>query len=200
MTALALAERLDMPRLASDIRTTLVGLERRAARPSRSSRRCARRSTRRPRGRRRQRRAARRCSCSATTTSTGASSPQADAAFERDGRARGPRARPWVPYAAEARWMHARLAEAAGPAGTRRCACSTSSRRGRAPRSTRALLDRHARPDPGRRAASRAGEPGPQPARVLAAGGPGRDHRRRRRARAPRAAPATRPLRSRRTA
>ena len=40
MTALALAERLDMPRLASDIRTTLVGLERKGGPPSPWSRRC----------------------------------------------------------------------------------------------------------------------------------------------------------------
>ncbi len=106
MTALALAERLDMPRLASDIRTTLVGLERngdspeslveslRAAIDQALRSRClqrrapgaapARQPPHRPGRVRRGRRDLRAC-----------------------GRARPrPRARPWVPYAAEARWIH----------------------------------------------------------------------------------------------
>ena len=104
MTALALAERLDMPRLASDIRTTLVGLEKRGG-PSESLVEALQ-------------------SAIASAVDAGASNTElrallllgnhyldnaqfelADAAFRRAtsrGRSEGT---PWVPYAAEARWM-----------------------------------------------------------------------------------------------
>jgi DNA-binding CsgD family transcriptional regulator len=105
MTALALAERLDMPRLASDIRTTLVGLEKKGG-PSESLIEALR-------------------SAIAGAVDAGASNTElrallllgnhhldnaefaeADDAFQQAidrGRAEGI---PWVPYAAEARWMH----------------------------------------------------------------------------------------------
>jgi len=106
MTALALAERLDMPRLASDIRTTLVGLERKSG-PSESLIEALQ-------------------SAIEQAADAGASDAElrgllllgnhhldrgefleADEAFGRNtirARAEGT---PWVPYAAEARWMHA---------------------------------------------------------------------------------------------
>jgi DNA-binding CsgD family transcriptional regulator len=104
MTALALAERLDMPRLASDIRTTLVGLEKKGG-PSESLVEALR-------------------SAIAGAVDAGASNTElrallllgnhhldnaefadADEAFSQaTTRAKGT---PWVPYAAEARWMHA---------------------------------------------------------------------------------------------
>ncbi len=106
MTALALAERLDMPRLASDIRTTLVGLEKKGG-PSESLVEALR-------------------SAIAGAVDAGAANTElrallllgnhhldnadfeaADEAFTRAttrGKAEGT---PWVPYAAEARWMHA---------------------------------------------------------------------------------------------
>jgi DNA-binding CsgD family transcriptional regulator/tetratricopeptide (TPR) repeat protein len=106
MTALALAERLDMPRLASDIRTTLVGLEKKGG-PSESLVEALR-------------------SAIAGAVDAGASNTElrallllgnhhldnaefaaADEAFTRaTARARA-EGTPWVPYAAEARWMNA---------------------------------------------------------------------------------------------
>ena len=104
MTALALAERLDMPRLASDIRTTLVGLQRGGSSEAlvealRSAIEQAQKAD-------------------AATAELRAlhllgnhhldrgEFREADAAFERTtvrARAEGT---PWVPYAAEARWLH----------------------------------------------------------------------------------------------
>ena len=128
MTALALAERLDMPRLASDIRTTLVGLEQKGG-PSESLVEALR-------------------SAIDGAVEAGAANTElrallllgnhhldqaefaeADAAFSRCDHARQGRGHPWVPYAAEARWMHARLAGHAGPVGRRARACSTPPRR-----------------------------------------------------------------------
>jgi DNA-binding CsgD family transcriptional regulator/tetratricopeptide (TPR) repeat protein len=105
MAALALAERLDMPRLASDIRTTLVGLERSVSPESIAEALRA---------------------ASDEAAAAGAANAElrallllghhhldlgdfrsADEAFERTrvrARAAGT---PWVPYAAEARWTHA---------------------------------------------------------------------------------------------
>src|SRR4051794_11324780 len=106
MTALALAERLDMPRLASDIRTTLVGLEKKGG-PSESLVEALRSAI------------AGAVDVGAATTELrallllgnhhldNAEFAEADEAFERAtvrARAEGT---PWVPYAAEARWMHA---------------------------------------------------------------------------------------------
>ena len=105
MTALALAERLDMPRLASDIRTTLVGLERNGDSPESLIE-----SLR---------------SAIDQAAQAGASNAElrallllgnhhldqgefaaADETFERaTARARA-EGTPWVPYAAEARWIH----------------------------------------------------------------------------------------------
>ncbi|HEY3530229.1 MAG TPA: AAA family ATPase [Nocardioides sp.] len=105
MTGLALAERLDMPRLASDIRTTLVGLEKKGG-PSESLVQALRSAI------------AGAVDAGAATTELrallllgmhhldNAEFDEADAAFERAttrGRAEGT---PWVPYAAEARWMN----------------------------------------------------------------------------------------------
>jgi DNA-binding CsgD family transcriptional regulator/tetratricopeptide (TPR) repeat protein len=105
MAALALAERLDMPRLASDIRTTLVGLERSVSPESIAEALRA---------------------ASEEAAAVGAATAelrallllghhyldlgdftQADEAFERNrvrARAVGT---PWIPWAAEARWTHA---------------------------------------------------------------------------------------------
>src|SRR3954447_17135087 len=106
MTALALAERLDMPRLASDIRTTLVGLERKGdssealvdallAAIDQAARAGAGNTELRgllllgnhhlDRGEFR----------------------EADEAFERNAVRAKAEGTPWVPYAAEARWLHA---------------------------------------------------------------------------------------------
>ncbi len=105
MTALALAERLDMPRLASDIRTTLVGLDRSVSPESIVG--------------------ALRAAIDDAAAAGAANAEmrallllghhhldrgefrEADEAFGRGvirGRAAGT---PWVPYAAEARWAHA---------------------------------------------------------------------------------------------
>ncbi|WP_191907832.1 helix-turn-helix transcriptional regulator [Nocardioides cynanchi] len=105
MAALALAERLDMPRLASDIRTTLVGLERSVSPESIAEALRA---------------------ASEDAAAAGAANAElrallllghhhldlgefgrADEAFERTrARARAV-GTPWVPWAAEARWTHA---------------------------------------------------------------------------------------------
>jgi DNA-binding CsgD family transcriptional regulator len=107
MTALALAERLDMPRLASDIRTTLAGLEGKGDGGSAESLVESLRSA------------------IDQAALAGASNAElrallllgnhhldrgefaeADRTFERaTARARA-EGTPWVPYAAEARWMH----------------------------------------------------------------------------------------------
>jgi DNA-binding CsgD family transcriptional regulator len=106
MTGLALAERLDMPRLASDIRTTLVGLEKKGG-PSESLVEALR-------------------SAIAGAVDAGASNTElrallllgnhhldnaefaeADDAFEQATTRAKAEGTPWVPYAAEARWMHA---------------------------------------------------------------------------------------------
>jgi DNA-binding CsgD family transcriptional regulator len=106
MTALALAERLDMPRLASDIRTTLVGLEKKGG-PSESLVEALR-------------------SAIAGAVDAGAANTElrallllgnhhldnaefeaADEAFTRATTRANAAGTPWVPYAAEARWMHA---------------------------------------------------------------------------------------------
>ncbi len=105
MTGLALAERLDMPRLASDIRTTLAGLEGKAGSPEslvESLRAAIDQAAR-----------------------AGASNAElrallllgnhhldrgefadADRTFERAAARARAEGTPWVPYAAEARWMH----------------------------------------------------------------------------------------------
>ena len=166
MTALALAERLDMPRLASDIRTTLVGLERRAARPSPWSRRCApaidqARPTPAP-----PTPSCAACSCSATTTSTRGEFAEADEAFTRGhdpgqggGHARGcptpPRRAGCTPCRCEmqGRWDDALRV------------LDTSSARSSPPIYRRAAARRTRAADPGRPAATPAGErAGPQPA------------------------------------
>jgi DNA-binding CsgD family transcriptional regulator len=105
MTGLALAERLDMPRLASDIRTTLVGLEKKGG-PSEPLVQALRSAI------------AGAVDAGAATTELrallllgmhhldNAEFEEADAAFVRAttrGKAEGT---PWVPYAAEARWMN----------------------------------------------------------------------------------------------
>ena len=106
MTALALAERLDMPRLASDIRTTLVGLEKKGG-PSESLVEALR-------------------SAIDGAVDVGAATTElrallllgnhhldraeftaADEAFSRATTRALAEGTPWVPYAAEARWMHA---------------------------------------------------------------------------------------------
>jgi DNA-binding NarL/FixJ family response regulator len=105
MTALALAERLDMPRLASDIRTTLVGLEKKGG-PSESLVEALR-------------------SAIAGAVDAGASNTElrallllgnhhldnaefaeADEAFQQATTRAKAEGTPWVPYAAEARWMN----------------------------------------------------------------------------------------------
>ena len=105
MTALALAERLDMPRMASDIRTTLVGLEGKGASPESMVE-----SLR---------------SAIDQAADAGASISElrgllllgshyvdrgefaaADQTFERAATRARAVGTPWVPYAAEARWLH----------------------------------------------------------------------------------------------
>jgi DNA-binding CsgD family transcriptional regulator len=105
MTGLAMAERLDMPRLASDIRTTLVGLEKKGG-PSETMVEALR-------------------SAIAGAVEAGASNTElrallllgnhhldraeftlADEAFTRAMERARAEGTPWVPYAAEARWMH----------------------------------------------------------------------------------------------
>ena len=73
MTALALAERLDMPRLASDVRTTLAALDRGSPESLVVALQAAidRRPSQAP-----PTPSSGRCSCSATTTSDAASSPR----------------------------------------------------------------------------------------------------------------------------
>jgi DNA-binding CsgD family transcriptional regulator len=106
MTGLALAERLDMPRLASDIRTTLVGLEKKGG-PSESLVEALRSAI------------AGAVDVGAATTELrallllgnhhldNAEFAQADDAFEQATIRAKAEGTPWVPYAAEARWMHA---------------------------------------------------------------------------------------------
>ena len=156
MTALALAERLDMPRLASDVRTTLAGLERSglargAARPP-----CEAAIDRAAGRGRRQRRAARRCfllghpylgprpSSPRPTMASAAPSPAAGRAGTPVGalRRRGP---------LEPR----RVAQAAGAAGTTRCGCSTSTREVAPPIYARACSTATAARRSWRRAATR---------------------------------------------
>jgi DNA-binding CsgD family transcriptional regulator len=105
MTGLALAERLDMPRLASDIRTTLVSLEKKGG-TSESLVEALR-------------------SAIAGAVEVGASNTElrallllgnhhldnaefaeADEVFARATERAQAEGTPWVPYAAEARWMH----------------------------------------------------------------------------------------------
>ena len=179
MAALALAERLDMPRLASDIRTTLVGLERSVS----------------PEAIVEALRAA-----IDQASAAGADNAElrgllllghhhldrgefalADEVFE-EATIRGREAgTPWIPFAAEARWSHAMsLSSRAG--GTRRCACSTSSATSPPP-IYHALFTATRADILAARGDSTRGRPGARPARVLAARGPDRDHRRHRRAR-----------------
>src|SRR4051794_20826917 len=106
MTALALAERLDMPRLASDIRTTLAGLKEKGG-----SAESLVESLR---------------SAIDLAAAAGASNAElrallllgnhhidrgefaeADETFERAAARARAEGTPWVPYAAEARWIHA---------------------------------------------------------------------------------------------
>jgi DNA-binding CsgD family transcriptional regulator len=106
MTALALAERLDMPRLASDIRTTLVGLEKKGG-PSESLVEALRSAI------------AGAIDVGAATTELrallllgnhhldNAEFAEADDAFKQATVRAKAEGTPWVPYAAEARWMHA---------------------------------------------------------------------------------------------
>jgi DNA-binding CsgD family transcriptional regulator/tetratricopeptide (TPR) repeat protein len=106
MTGLALAERLDMPRLASDIRTTLVGLEQKGE-PSESLIEALRTAI------------AGAAEVGAATTELrallllghlhleNAEFEEADAAFTRNTTRAKAEGTPWVPYAAEARWTHA---------------------------------------------------------------------------------------------
>jgi DNA-binding CsgD family transcriptional regulator len=106
MTALALAERLDMPRLASDIRTTLVGMETLGA-PSESLVEALRSAIDDA------------VDAGATTTELRAllllghvhlekaEFDEADAAFTRNTMRAKAEGTPWVPYAAEARWTYA---------------------------------------------------------------------------------------------
>ncbi len=105
MTALALAERLDMPRLASDIRTTLVGLEKKGG-PSESLVEALRTAI------------AGAVDAGASNTELrallllgnhhldNAQFAEADEAFRQATTRAGAEGTPWVPYAAEARWMH----------------------------------------------------------------------------------------------
>jgi DNA-binding CsgD family transcriptional regulator len=105
MSALSMAERLDMPRLASDIRTTLVGLDRSVSPEAIAE--------------------ALRAAIDEASAAGARNAelrgllllghhhldlgefPEADAAFER-ATARGREiGTPWVPWAAEARWTHA---------------------------------------------------------------------------------------------
>ena len=106
MTALALAERLDMPRLASDIRTTLVGLEKKGG-PSESLIEALRTAI------------AGAVEAGASNTELrallllgnhhldNAEFAEADDAFQQATTRAKAEGTPWVPYAAEARWMHA---------------------------------------------------------------------------------------------
>jgi DNA-binding CsgD family transcriptional regulator len=106
MTALALAERLDMPRLASDIRTTLVGLEKKGG-PSESLVEALRTAI------------AGAVDAGASNTELrallllgnhhldNAEFAEADEAFTQATTRAKTEGTPWVPYAAEARWMHA---------------------------------------------------------------------------------------------
>ena len=81
---------------------------------------------------------------------------------------------PWVPYAAEARWMHAVSLRAPGPLGRR---ATRARHRGRSPpRSTRAAHGHAGRRSWSARGDAARGRPGAQPPRVLASGGPDRDH------------------------
>jgi DNA-binding CsgD family transcriptional regulator len=105
MTALALAERLDMPRLASDIRTTLIGLEREDGPPESLVE------------------ALKAAIEQAAAAGAGiaelrallllgnhhldrAEFALADEALARAGVRARAEGTPWVPYAAEARWLH----------------------------------------------------------------------------------------------
>jgi DNA-binding CsgD family transcriptional regulator len=106
MTGLALSERLDMPRLASDIRTTLVGLEQKGG-PAESLIEALRSAIDGA------------VEVGAVTTELrallllgnhhldSAEFAEADAAFGRATTRAKAEGTPWVPYAAEARWMHA---------------------------------------------------------------------------------------------
>src|SRR4029078_8242304 len=106
MPALALADRLDRPRLASDIRTTLGGLERKGA-PSETLVQALRSAIE----------GAAEAGASNTELRAllllgnhhldNADFAEADAAFTRATVRAKDEGTPWVPYAAEARWMHA---------------------------------------------------------------------------------------------
>ena len=179
-----MAERLDMPRLASDIRTTLVGLERQRLTRGASSRPCAPRSTRRrPRAPPTPSCAA--CSCWATTTSTAASSPWPTRPSSEATRP-GPGRRHALGALRRRGALEPRgVAEAPGPLG--RGAARARPRPRVAPADLPRAPHRDPGRDPGGARRARARRPGAGPPRVLAAGGAGRDHRRLGRARAPRA-------------
>ena len=132
MAALALAERLDMPRLASDIRTTLVGLERSVS-PESIVEALRAAIDRRSRRGRRQRRAARPAPAGPPPPRPRRVRRGRRGLRTRPPRGPGRRARPGCPYAAEARWSHAVSLQAAGPLGrgAARARHSSASRRRR---------------------------------------------------------------------
>jgi DNA-binding CsgD family transcriptional regulator/tetratricopeptide (TPR) repeat protein len=105
MTALALAERLDMPRLASDIRTTLVGLEREgdSAESLVEALQLAIEQASEAGAANTEMRA---LLLLGNHHLDRAEFPQADVALSRAIVRARTEGTPWVPYAAEARWMH----------------------------------------------------------------------------------------------
>ena len=191
MTGLALAERLDMPRLASDIRTTLVGLETQG-RPVRVPDRgaAARRSTARPRPAPPPPSCAP-CSSWATTTSTSAEFEEADAAFTRNTDAREGRGHPLGPLRRRGALDPRGVAAACRGGGTTRLRVLDTTKEVVPPiydallAGTRAQI-LVARGDPAGVELAHSLRP------VLARGGSGRDHRRIRRDRGRRAGAATR--------
>jgi DNA-binding CsgD family transcriptional regulator len=106
MTALALAERLDMPRLASDIRTTLVGLERKGG-SSESLVEALQAAIEQAVAAGASMAEFRALHLLGSHHLDRAEFLQADAAFSRVTARAGAEGTPWVPFAAEARWMHA---------------------------------------------------------------------------------------------
>ena len=174
MAALAMAERLDMPRLASDIRTTLVGLERSVSPEAIVD--------------------ALRAAID-QASAAGADNAElrgllllghhhldrgefalADEAFE-EATVRGRKAgTPWNPFAAEARWSHAMSLKLQGR-WDEALRCSTSSAT-RLPRSTTRSFTATTADILAARGDARAGDLARGPARVLAARGADRDHRR----------------------
>ena len=175
MTALALAERLDMPRLASDIRTTLVGLEKKGG-PSESLIEALR-------------------SAIAGAVEAGASNTElrallllgnhhldnaefaeADDAFSQRDDARQGRGHALGPLRRRGALDARRLAAHAGPVGRRAEGARRLARGG--PTDLRRPVRRHPLADPGRPRRRRGRAAGPQPAVVLARGGSGRHDRR----------------------